>query len=321
MIRVEDWQASDSDFGEIARIQNLVKFDMVDDPDELKLDWHNRDTSVLSQKLFLDLDGKKIGVIHFTQGSGQKKNIYYFNMYLDPVYDGCNYRRKLYDEMLERLTKIGCTRLFPWAWDHDNFKSYIRFLERNDFKVVQRYREYKLDVNKADITPCEYHLKKITENGISIFDSRDEMQEFPDHYEKLEALIWEYVQDEPIQPGDTYVRDPFKQWYKNHKNYEENFYGVELVAVKKGEYIGSTDLRVNHKSEPFRAYTTGTGVKRAYRRQGIATALKIKAIERLKEKGIKEIRAGNEENNPMYKINEKLGFIASPASIEFRKDL
>ena len=54
MVVVEDWNESDSDFREIARIQNKVKFDMVDDPDELKLDWQNRDTYVLSQKLFLN---------------------------------------------------------------------------------------------------------------------------------------------------------------------------------------------------------------------------------------------------------------------------
>ena len=39
-----------------------------------------------------------------------------------------------------------------------------------------------------------------------------------------------------------------------------------------------------------------------YRRKGIATALKIKAIERLLKKGITEVRTDNEEYNPMYKI-------------------
>ena len=38
MIKVKDWTANDNDFQEIARIQNMVKFNMVDHPDELKND-------------------------------------------------------------------------------------------------------------------------------------------------------------------------------------------------------------------------------------------------------------------------------------------
>ena len=48
---------------------------------------------------------------------------------------------------------------------------------------------------------------------------------------------------------------------------------------------------------------------------------KIKAIETLIIKGIKEIRTDNEINNPMYKINEKLGFYAVPSSLEYLKTI
>ncbi len=63
-----------------------------------------------------------------------------------------------------------------------------------------------------------------------------------------------------------------------------------------------TSLTVFKRSEPNKAFTETLGVLKNYRRQGIATALKIKAIETLIIKGIKEIRTDNEINNPMYKI-------------------
>ena len=63
------------------------------------------------------------------------------------------------------------------------------------------------------------------------------------------------------------------------------------------------------------------GVLRKFRRQGIATALKIRAIEILQDKGIKEIRTDNEENNPMYKINVALGFEPVPFSVDYAKDI
>ena len=80
----------------------------------------------------------------------------------------------------------------------------------------------------------------------------------------------------------------------------------------------------------YRRYSTWKGptmhledliVSRNYRRKGIATALKIKAIEKLIEKGITEIRTDNEENNPMYKINLSLGFESVPFSLEYMKEI
>ena len=63
------------------------------------------------------------------------------------------------------------------------------------------------------------------------------------------------------------------------------------------------------------------GVLKDFRRKGIATALKIKAIEKLIEKGVTEIRTDNEENNPMYKINVALGFEPVPFSLEYMKKI
>ena len=51
-----------------------------------------------------------------------------------------------------------------------------------------------------------------------------------------------------------------------------------------------------------------TGVRPEYRRKGVCTAVKLFALEDLKKKGFKKVFTGNEENNPMFQINLKLGF-------------
>ena len=89
----------------------------------------------------------------------------------------------------------------------------------------------------------------------------------------------------------------------------------------KTQYIGATDIEVYPEAEPHKGWTGGLGVLKEFRRKGIATALKIKAIEALLKKGITEVRTDNEENNPMYKINVELGFKPVPFSLEYMKEI
>ena len=60
---------------------------------------------------------------------------------------------------------------------------------------------------------------------------------------------------------------------------------------------------------------------RAWRRKGIATALKLRTIEYALHHNTKSIETGNEENNPMYYLNLKLGFQSQPATIHYEKKL
>ena len=147
------------------------------------------------------------------------------------------------------------------------------------------------------------------------------MKDWPNHYKKLEELIWTYSQDFPIPDGVKHTRMPFKQAMKLQLDFEKNSYGTEIVAVKNRNYIGSTDITVYKKAEPHKGWTGGLGVLEKFRRKGIATAMKIKAIKILLKKGVTEIRTDNEENNPMYKINVALGFKPVPFSLDYLKEI
>ena len=149
---------------------------------------------------------------------------------------------------------------------------------------------------------------------------KDYPDKFPNHYKKLEKLIWIYDQDMPIPEGIKHTRPSFEQFMKYSLNFEGNAYGVEIIAVLNGRYIGSTDIKV-YPIESHKGWTGGLGVLKEYRRKGIATAIKIKAIEKLLEKGVTEIRTDNEENNPMYKINVALGFTPEPYCLEYQKEI
>ena len=54
-----------------------------------------------------------------------------------------------------------------------------------------------------------------------------------------------------------------------------------------------------------------TGVRRAWRRRGIALALKQAQIDAAKAAGLRRLRTANAVQNPMLLVNERLGFRAT----------
>ena len=51
-----------------------------------------------------------------------------------------------------------------------------------------------------------------------------------------------------------------------------------------------------------------TGVVREWRRRGVALALKRAQIDAATRRGLRRLRTGNAIENPMLKVNERLGY-------------
>ena len=321
MISIKNFSETDTEFIELARIDNLVNHDSIAHPDNDKNSWKIRDKSLVRDRILLYDNNILIGALYYSQGRDANSRTTFFTTHLDPTYNYNGYRNLLYNKMLDEVKRFNCNKVLTSIYDHPNYNEHKKLLIKNSFKLVQTNREYSCDVRKVDIKKYYPLIEKLESEGIKFYDSKEEMRNFSNHYKKLEELIWKYDQDIPLPDGIKHTRMPFKQFMKYSINFEENRYGTEIIAVLDGKYIGSTDLNVYHKSEPHKAWTGGLGVLKEFRRKGIATALKIKAIEKLLEKGIIEIRTDNEENNPMYKINESLGFKPVPFNLEYMKEI
>ena len=324
MIEIKKFTETDLEFKELARIDNLVNHDSIYHPDDDKNSWEIRDKSIIRNRLLLYDNSILIGVIYYSQGRDENNKTCFYTLNLDPAYNHKGYRHLLYNTMLEKAKKFNCNMVHTSIYDHPNYKEHQKLLINEGFKLVQTNREYSCDIRKVDIKKYQPLIEKLESNGIKFYDSREEMvtntQKFPDHFKKLEELEWMIEQDFPIPDGITHTRLPFKHWLKLCHDFYKNSYGVDIVAVYKKQYIASTDITVYPKSEPHKGWTGGLGVLKKFRRKGIATALKIKAIEKLLEKGVTEIRTDNEENNPMYKINVALGFKPVPFSLDYSKE-
>jgi len=325
MIEIKKFSETNKEFKELARIDNLVNHDSVSHQDEDKNDWSIRDKSLLRNRLLLYNDNKLIGVTYYSQGRDQNDRTAFFETNLDPAYNHNGYREMLYNKMLDEVKVFNCNQAHTSIYDHPNYEEHKKLLNKEGFKLVQTNREYSCDIRKVNTEKYYPLIEKLESDDIKFYDSKEHMatniQKFPNHFKKLEELEWTYAQDFPIPKGIKHTRSPFEQFMKNWLDFYKNSYGTEIVAVKGGQYIGSTDISVFPKSEPHKGWTGGLGVLKEFRRKGIATAIKIKAIEKLLGKGVIEIRTDNEENNPMYKINVALGFEPVPFSLDYSKDI
>ena len=97
---------------------------------------------------------------------------------------------------------------------------------------------------------------------------------------------------------------PFSQWRRQIEPpfcYLDNVW----VALEGRRLVGLTRLGVRHGT---RVNINHMGVNRAYRRQGIATALKCACVEHARAVGATELTTQNHAQNPMYGLNHAFGF-------------
>jgi len=113
---------------------------------------------------------------------------------------------------------------------------------------------------------------------------------------------------------------PFEKYAQTEFEAPDFMPELWLVAIDSETYIGTTSLfKLGEKLDTLE--TGLTGVLHNYRRQGLATTLKCLAIETAQRMGARLIQTYNEENNPMFHLNLRLGFQAQPADVDWEKEL
>ena len=108
MIQIKKFIATDTEFNELARIDNLVNHDSISHPDNDKNNWKIRDKSLIRDRLLLYDNQILIGVVYYSQGRDENNRTTFFTLNLDPNYNHMGYRKLLYNKMLEEIKKFNC---------------------------------------------------------------------------------------------------------------------------------------------------------------------------------------------------------------------
>ncbi|MCE7984774.1 MAG: GNAT family N-acetyltransferase [Caldilinea sp. CFX5] len=197
-----------------------------------------------------------------------------------------------------------------------------QFLQSEGYQPVMRSPKSSLMVADFDETRFQGIAHQVADQGIQIYTLQALMADEPEWKEKLRALRWAIHQDVPaVEPPQEPSMAEFEQMVLDDPALDPEAW---FVAVQPGQgsgvgrFVGQSNLWINDPT--YQRLDTGlTGTIRGYRRRGIATALKLCTIAFARRKGAHSIDTSNEENNPMYAINLRLGFQPKPVWISYRK--
>jgi GNAT superfamily N-acetyltransferase len=170
------------------------------------------------------------------------------------------------------------------------------YFERRGYRVVGGERAVALDLAEVELPSPSLPA------GIRIVPRT----ELPDILEQLHEIGTEAVEDIPGNAG----RPTFEQWRSIEIDRPTRLPELFFVALAGDEPVGYATL--DHFGRD--AHHGLTTTRRAWRRRGIATALKQTQIAAAKRAGYRRLVTGSEERNtPMRNLNAKLGYRPEPS--------
>jgi mycothiol synthase len=169
------------------------------------------------------------------------------------------------------------------------------FFERRGFVKVGAERAVVLALEGVEPPPPD------PPEGVRIASRVEE----PDRLDEMYGVA---VQADEDIPGSTGVQT-FEQWRAHEIDKPNRRPELCFLALAGDEVVGYAALQV-FGDEAFHGLTA---TRRDWRRRGVATALKRAEIAAAKRAGFRRLLTESEERNePMRRLNEKLGFVPAP---------
>ena len=203
-----------------------------------------------------------------------------------------------------------------WTDCREDMDYSIRFLQRAGFTNYGQRFESELDLMTFDETRFAGAVDRVLNAGFEIATLTAERAINPEA-DRLLYQLDRSVQDDIPRPGGARSSMDFDNFRKIYVDNPEADPSAILIAKHQDQYAGYTAVWLG-KDKP--AYTAMTGVRREYRGQGLALALKLLSFRLMKECGYSAARTNNDTaNQPILRLNEKLGYQKLPGMLLWEK--
>ena len=249
-------------------------------------------------------------------------NKFYVDLMVDPTLDDAGVREQLYDYLITHLQPLNPIQLSGIS---NSIQPHInQFYEARGY--VMKVREYssRLNLDTFDAMPFQRYLDRVAANGIEIVDLHQLEARYPERWTRMVYDVATEV-DQDVPWHEPIQAEPYDDWLNRFIGQPSRINECYLVALDGDLPVGLT-MMFRSMATDGTLFTGLTGVKKTYRRQGIAIALKVHSLRTAKAMFSTEdgkpayLMTENEANNPMYTINERLGFVRQPDWLNWVKE-
>lgn len=211
------------------------------------------------------------------------------------------------DLLLDRLAEDLRAAQAIAVW-HRNFAqstAVLDFLAPRGFAETKRMQDFRLNLAAFDFAAWQAVREQVAARGITITTYAEEAAHDSECLPKLHAFLNTVKADDPAR--QPYIPAPYEsavRWCAS-----EAFLPDAAFIAKDGDrYVGFTDL-IRYELLPNGIAPGFTWVAQEYRRQGLATALKLTALDYARAHGYQVMRGFMfPQQAAMLALNDKLGF-------------
>jgi GNAT superfamily N-acetyltransferase len=305
---------TDEDYEFVARLWNENFPNQPESARQIRYSDQAWDKKFLRERFLCELAGEPVASCIIMEPSwSHQAGKYYADFTLLKAHQGRGLEEQIFAFLMQQLGRFELKMLITSAREDETEKRSL--LDSKGFALTMRYPVSYLAVNLFDPSPYIGLCEKLAREGVRAVTAASLIESEPGFYRRWYDFQWEILQDVP-HPGPL-TRTSFEQFLKWRQGPTFLPDGV-FFALDEGEMVGTSGLWRNDASEKY-LITGLTGVRRSHRRRGIATMLKVETIKFAKDYGAEQIETDNEENNPMYQLNLRLGYVPAPAWMDFEK--
>ena len=307
-----------NDFAGLVQLHNVIMPELPTTEKEFRHWDETRDAKYYLYRVVAEIDNEIVAMAEF----GHFFNMFHPDKYFGTVQVLPQYRRmglgsKLYSMIIKKSNQRNAV-VIRTEVKEDQVDG-LRFAKKNGFVAEIEEWEARADPREFDFKKYDGLFDKLQVKGIEIVNLEDMLEHDQDAKQELYKLAQILAKDVP-QP-EAYTPTDFELWEKKIFRAPNLLAKAFLVAKKDGDYIALHSLW-GSEADPKTLIIGMTSVKRKWRNQGIAKALKVANTKWAFEHGYEQIITwNNSENVEILKINNEFGFVRQPAWIGFKKEL